>query len=135
MLVAAALIAAVNLPLLPAALASACTEDKFTGVITTGRPSIVLTSSNISASGSATFKFSVGGYAPPATFEQEGPILAIQLDSQTTTYTTLRASDTYGSFEVGFSKLAPGVHMLALAFLEGRTDASTPYAKVCFSIR
>src|SRR5579871_1949883 len=96
---------ALSLPALPAAFAVPCGADQFTGVATTGRPSIVLSSSDLSASGSALFRFRVAGYVPPAKIGQNGPILAVGLDSQPPLFTTLRASDPYGTFDLAFTEL------------------------------
>jgi len=129
--------ALLTLPRLPAALDVPCGADQYTGVTSPERPNITLKHSEFSSPGAVTFRFAVGGYMPPVQLDELGTLLAVRLDSETPLYTDLRSSDPYGfgTFDLGFASLTPGKHMLAVALIKGKTDESTSYAKVCFTVK
>jgi hypothetical protein len=126
------LLAAVQLPPVPAAFSAGCGAVGGSGKMTTGHPAILADGFDRSTPGVFVARFRVTGYRPKAELSSSSPMLVFQLDSNPPTYTSLGTSDDYGSFEIGFRDLKRGRHFLGVAILDKGPPDVWSYMAACF---
>jgi hypothetical protein len=130
----ATMLLAAVLPASPTVFGVPCRTDGTFGTGAPGLPMVVAQGVDNVTPGTAIAHYLMIGYKPKEKLESDGSILVIRLDANPTVYTNLGVQNGNGRFDVGFSDLSKGEHVLRVAVLASLKDTDPSYSTACFPV-